>query len=383
MQSKLIYNDSQTLLASLALAGGPVRIGRAASCQLRVSDPSVADEHCCIGQEGERWLVESLSGAATYINAQEHPITKQPLRDRDLIRCGALWIQFICCDAAAAEVEGDPDAKDAKDAAADRCQTAERLAAELLSHKRDLSLAQSELAQATAKLAAASQAAAEQEAATAHLLSENKSLVNETEHLRTILQHKDQVIAEAREAPQSLMAELLAVRRQCEELTEQRKRLETERDASQIELSRRALTLTQAEEELRRLRYQSEQHERLLSASHDAGSELAKAVRKNSALVIELNQTREALAGIKEQLATCMKEVSVIVTELGVKVYALRAAVARQSLPGGAESAGAINDALDQILIHLSESDVQLQVLRKMADLAGAEAQPEAILAAS
>lgn len=34
-------------------------------------------------------------------------------------------------------------------------------------------------------------------------------------------------------------------------------------------------------------------------------------------------------------------------------------------------------------VLHLSESDVQLQVLRKMADLAGAEAQPEVIQAAS
>lgn len=386
-QSKLIYNDSQTLLASLALAGEPVRIGRGASCQLRVSDPTVADEHCCIGKEGALWMVESLSGAATYVNGQEHPITKQPLRDRDLIRCGALWIQFILCEAAA-QTDAGAESRDAtrdatRDGAPELRQTAERLEAELATYRRDLSLAQSELAQATAKLTAANQEATEQEAATAKLLNENRSLVREMEHLRTILNHKDQVIAEAREAPQSMMAELVAVRRQCDELTEQRKRLEVERDAAQLELSRRVLTLSQAEEELRRLRHQSEQHERLLGLSHDAGNELAKAVQKNSTLVIELNQTREKLARLREQLAVCLNEVSVIVTELGVKVYALRAAVARQGLTGGPESAAAIGAAIDQILGHLNESDVQLQILRKMTEVDRAETQPQIIQAAS
>lgn len=384
MQSKLIYNDSQTLLATLTLAGEPVRIGRGASCQLRVSDPSVADEHCVLWLEGRPeeplWMVESSSGAATYLNAQEHPITKQPLRDRDLIRCGALWIQFVLCDAAAA-----PAATSAPAATAPTSlrQTAEQLEAELLAQKRDLALAQSELAQATAKLAAASQQAAEQEAQTAHLLNENKSLVHEMEHLRTILQHKDQVIAEAREAPQSLMAELIAVRRSCDELTEQRKRLEVERDAVQFELSRRALTLSQAEEELRRLRHQSEQYERLLGASHDAGTELAKTVQRNSALMLELEKTRAQLTELRQQLAACVKAVTVIVTELGVKVYALRAAVARQSLAAGPDNGSTINDALDQILSHLNQSDVQLQVLRKLTELTGAEVQPQLLQAAS
>ena len=39
--------------------------------------------------------MESVAGADTFVNAQEHPISKHPLRSRDLIRCGGLWIQFI------------------------------------------------------------------------------------------------------------------------------------------------------------------------------------------------------------------------------------------------------------------------------------------------
>jgi len=201
--------------------------------------------------------------------------------------------------------------------------------------------------------------------------------VAEMEHLRAILQDKDQVIAESREAPQALMAELLAVRRQCEEELAQRRRVETERDAAQIDLSRRALALSQAEEELRKLRHQSEQHERLLTASHDAGGELAKAVAANSMLTMELTAAREKLATLKEQLNTCLKAISFIVIELGVKVYALRAAVARQGGLTEPESSKAINDALDQMLIHLNEGNVQLQLLRRLTD------QPEPAEAAS
>ena len=445
MQAKLIYCDLPRPLASTPLGDEPVRIGRAPSCQLRVSDFSVADEHCAVRREGDIWIVEAL-GADTYINDQELPITRHPLGHRDVIRCGSLWIQCIVTDAelspqlaqsvelkkesqallataatellqqkaqtqflqqekeallkelgalksAAAEPGRAPkeglgpeqqqqqqqqqELTTHKEAAATLRKTIEQLESELATGKRELALLQNELVQATSKSSAHSQLAQEHEATTAHLLNENKALVAEMEHLRAILQDKDQVIAEAREAPQALMAELLAVRRQCEEELAQRRRVETERDAAQIDLSRRALALSQAEEELRKLRHQSEQHERLLTASHDAGGELAKAVAANSMLTMELTAAREKLATLKEQLNTCLKAISFIVIELGVKVYALRAAVARQGGLTEPESSKAINDALDQMLIHLNEGNVQLQLLRRLTD------QPEPAEAAS
>ncbi|HRI49304.1 MAG TPA: FHA domain-containing protein [Pseudomonadota bacterium] len=437
MQAKLIYCDPPRPLASATLGDEPLRIGRAPSCQLRVSDFSVADEHCAVRREGDIWIVETL-GADTYVNDQELPITRHPLAHRDVIRCGSLWIQCIVMGAelspqlaqtpeltelnqgaqavlatAAAELmqqkaqtqflqqekeallkelaalkaapgeagradglaaEQQQELSAHKEAASALRKTVEQLESELAAQKRELALLQSELAQATSKTSAHSQLAQEHEAATAHLLNENKALVAEMEHLRAILQDKDQVIAEAREAPQALMAELVAVRRQCEEELAQRKRVETERDAAQIDLSRRALSLSQAEEELRKLRHQSELHERLLTASHDAGSELAKAVAANSALTVELTATRAKLAALQEQLGACLKAISFIVIELGVKVYALRAAVARQGGLTEPESNKAINDALDQMLIHLNEGNVQLQLLRRLTD----QPEPEA-----
>ena len=440
MQAKLIYCDLPRPLASAPLGDEPVRIGRASSCQIRVSDFSVADEHCSVRREGDIWIVETL-GAETYINDQELPITRHPLGHRDVIRCGSLWLQCIVTDAelspqlaqqvelnqgtqallaiAATELlqhkaqtqllqqekealvkelaalksnlteegraknEGlvseqqqEPTAH--QELTAKLRKTIEQLESELATQKRELALLQSELLQATSKSSAHSQLAQEHEATTAHLLNENKALVAEMEHLRAILSDKDQVIAEAREAPQALMAELVAVRRQCEEELAQRKRVETERDAAQIDLSRRALALCQAEEELRKLRHQSEQHERLMAASHDAGGELAKAIAANSVLTMELTATREKLAALQEQLDACLKAISFIVIELGVKVYALRAAVARQGGLDDPESSKAINVALDQMLSHLNEGNVQLQLLRRLTDRPEAEASAAA-----
>lgn len=432
MPAKLIYCDPPRPLASVILEGEAVRIGRSSSCQIRVSDFSVADEHCEVRREGERWVVEAL-GAATYVNDQELPIAKHPLRHHDIIRCGSLWIQYILTESDAAlspqlvdNVELSTSAQalltaaatelmqqkaqtqflqqeeealvkelaalksDAaysareqkesllfhqqqalaqqKEAAESLRKPVEQLASERLAQKRELSHLHSELAQAATQSSAHSRLAHEQEATTAHLLTENKALVAEMEHLRTVLHDKDQIIAEAREAPQTMMAELLAVRRQCEEETAGRKRAETERDAAQFDLSRRTMALAQAAEELRKFRHQNETHERLMAATYDAGSELAKAIAANSTLTVELAAAREKHLTLRNQLGTCLKAISFIMIELGVKVNALRAAVSR---PGGLpepENAKAVNDALDQLLLHLNEGNVQLQVLRQLTE---------------
>lgn len=433
MPAKLIYCDLPRPLASVVLEGEPVRIGRSPSCQIRVSDFSVADEHCAVRREGDLWVVEAL-GAATYVNDQELPIAKHPLRHHDIIRCGSLWLQYILTESDAARspqlvdhvelstsdqaslltaaatelmqqkaqtrfLQQEEEAlvkelaalkSDAaysareqkesllfhqqqalaqqKEAAESLRKPIEQLAAERLTQKRELSHLHSELAQAATQSAAHSRLAHEQEATTAHLLTENKALVAEMEHLRTVLHDKDQMIAEAREAPQTMMAELLAVRRQCEEETAGRKRAETERDAAQFDLSRRTMALAQAAEELRKFRHQNETHERLMAATYDAGSELAKAIAANSTLTVELAAAREQHLTLRDQLGTCLKAISFIEIELGVQVNALRAAVSRRGGLPEPENAKAVNDAFDQLLLHLKEGNVQLQVLRQLTE---------------
>ena len=71
---------------------------------------------------------------------------------------------------------------------------------------------QSRMAQATAKLAGATKQASDQGGG--HRALQRKQIPGGgLEHLRTILQPRDQVIEEARE-PRSMMAELVAARRQ-------------------------------------------------------------------------------------------------------------------------------------------------------------------------
>ncbi len=248
----------------------------------------------------------------------------------------------------------------------------EKLEIELTVQKREQAVAMNEMAQASERTAAANQLVRDHEEAMTKLLAENKGLIEEREHLRTILGSKDQMIAEAREAPQALMTELVQLRRQMEEATSHRKWMDAERDAAQLELSRRTLALGQAEEELRRLKHQNEQLERLSASKSDAGTELAKAVQENSALSVELKQTREQLAAVQKQLGTGHQGVALLVSELGAKVYALRAAIARVagSFPDQA-TGSSIQDTLDQILAHLNDGNSHVQALRTLAEKAG------------
>jgi len=219
------------------------------------------------------------------------------------------------------------------------------------------------------------QLAQEREESLARLLLENQALVTEMEHLRTILSHKDQMIAEVRQAPQALMAELVRLRQKCDEATAHGQWVEAERDAAQFELARRSLAHGQAEEELRRLRHHSEQLERLLAIRYDAGAELAKLVQEKSGLAVNLAQAREKLAALRQQLGSCLKGMSLLVIELGGRVYALRAAVARWAEAADFGSADSLHQALDQIMAHLDDSNEYLRGLRELDAVTEAELQ--------
>jgi chromosome segregation ATPase len=254
----------------------------------------------------------------------------------------------------------------------------EKLETELTVQKREQAIALNELAQANTRITAANQVVKEHEDGMTKLLAENRSLIEEREHLRTILASKDQMIAEAKEAPQTLLTELVQLRRQCEEATSQRKWMDAERDAAQLELSRKALALGQAEEEVRRLKHQNEQLERLAALKHDAGTELTKTVAENSAIATELAQTREQLAAVQKQLGVGHQGVSLLVSELGAKVYALRAAIARISGSFADQATGStIQDTLDQILAHLNDGNSHVHALRELAEKARPDARSE------
>ena len=44
------------------LSGGPVRIGRAAYCDVRIADPELADEECRLRPRGGTWQLVPIAG---------------------------------------------------------------------------------------------------------------------------------------------------------------------------------------------------------------------------------------------------------------------------------------------------------------------------------
>lgn len=453
MAAKLIHRDTQGQLKSYALEGDTVRIGSAPTCHISVNDGSLGLEHCMVQKEGDVWVVQDLGTPLhTFVNDAEEPIGKHPLRSRDVIRCGTLWIQLIddeplaavvapssVSDGASVQAVAAAAAKELvqqkalvqflqdekqslireltllKTAYGDLGRRAEstesererrermlalqqqdleghkesteqlraqitQLESDLATQKREFDLARSEAAQARSKAESAMQDSLEREQALAKLLSENKSLVAEAEHLRSILSHKDEVIQQARGTPDTVMTELVALRQKFDEITAKLTRIEAERDVAQTELARRSLAHEQAEEELRRLRHQHEHLERLTVSQSDAGADLTKALQQNATLTDDLTRLRERQAQLDQHLFTCLTGVEGIVTELGAKLYALRASLARGAATSSERApSGPVFDVMDQLLEHLNDGNAQLRVLRKLFEKSAATPVPPVV----
>ena len=450
MAAKLIHRDTQGQLRSHALDGGTVRIGSAPTCEISVNDGSLGLEHCTVQKEGDVWVVQDLGTPLhTFVNDAEEPVKKHPLRSRDVIRCGSLWLQLIddepavapssVSDGASVQAVAAAAAKELlqqkalvqflqdekqslireltllKTAYGDLGRRAEstesererrermlalqqqdleehkesteqlraqitQLESDLATQKREFELARSEAAQARSKAESAMQDSLEREQALAKLLSENKSLVAEAEHLRSILSHKDEVIQQARGTPDTVMTELVALRKQFEETTTKLTRIEVERDVAQTELARRSLAYEQAEEELRRLRHQHEHLERLTVSQSDAGADLTKALQQNATLTDDVTRLRERQKQLDQSLFTCLTGVEAIVVELGAKIYALRAALARGSATSSERApSGPVFDVMDQLLEHLNDGNAHLRVLRKLFEQSAATPTPPVV----
>lgn len=435
MQGKLIYSGPSESLFSAKLVDETVRIGRSAGCQIASAAPGLLDEHCAIKKEGDVWFAEALhSDGPVYINDREQPITRHPLRHRDVIRCGSLWLQLILDEETLPKLDGAAvpesvqavlataaqellqhkalvqirdaekqaltqelsalkstlgDAKPSSPASAvssedagELRETTERLRAqcaaletELATQKRECTVARVEFGELKAQAEAASQKLNEQTESVALLLSENKKLVADMERLRAILDQKDQLIAEAKEAPQALVTELAQLRLQHEQAAARLVTAEAEREAARAELARRSIAHEQAEEELRRLRVEAEALKKVAVGQHDASADLAKTAQENSVLSQELLSTRAELEAVRKQLADGLASVSKVVTELGARFYALRAAVARLEPPvADRRTISMLAEALDEILEHQNTGDAELRGLRKLAKDQGIQA---------
>ena len=176
-----------------------------------------------------------------------------------------------------------------------------------------------------------------------------------------------------------LVTELVQLRRQHEQLTAQLTIAEAERDDAQNNLQRRSKVYEQAEEGARRLRVEAETLRRVAVRQNDASVDLGKVAQENAVLTHELLAARTELEVVRKQLNDALATVSQVVTELGAKVYALRAAVARLEPPvANSRTISLLSEALDEILEQQNTGDAELRALRKLAKEQGVSvAAPE------
>ncbi len=71
----------------------PVRIGRGDTCELRLEDPGVWDQHLTLGlTPGLGFCLQTEANALARVNGQ--PLSQTVLRNGDTIELGAVRIQF-------------------------------------------------------------------------------------------------------------------------------------------------------------------------------------------------------------------------------------------------------------------------------------------------
>ncbi len=69
-------------------------IGRAASCELRIEEPSISSEHARLVRSDEGWrVVNLLSTNGVFVNGQK--VFSQALMDGDEIRLGRTRLRFV------------------------------------------------------------------------------------------------------------------------------------------------------------------------------------------------------------------------------------------------------------------------------------------------
>src|SRR4051794_36193269 len=100
MSAELIAVAGPLLGERFALGPGGLRIGRAATAQVRLTEAGVAPEHCAIRAAAAGYTaVDCHSGSGTYVNGMR--IREQALEPGDQIQIGETILAFREAGAAA------------------------------------------------------------------------------------------------------------------------------------------------------------------------------------------------------------------------------------------------------------------------------------------
>jgi hypothetical protein len=91
--SKLIVLDEQGRKIGSHRLGGTIQIGRAASCQIRLSDNYISQLHAKISERNGSWVVEDLGSTnGTYLNQRKVTVPTE-ISAGDRIRLGKTVVE--------------------------------------------------------------------------------------------------------------------------------------------------------------------------------------------------------------------------------------------------------------------------------------------------
>src|SRR5437868_1892952 len=93
--ARLVYRDAAGQEAAVDIsAAKPTYVGRAMECSIRTDDAMVSRKHTLIRYVNGEYIVEDLgSSNGTHIN--DVRVTRQALKNGDLLRCGSLLLRFV------------------------------------------------------------------------------------------------------------------------------------------------------------------------------------------------------------------------------------------------------------------------------------------------
>ena len=92
--ARLVYRGASGQDEAVEInASKPTYVGRAMECSIRTDDAMVSRKHTLIRYVSGQYIVEDLgSSNGTHIN--DRRITRDPLKNGDILRCGSLVLRF-------------------------------------------------------------------------------------------------------------------------------------------------------------------------------------------------------------------------------------------------------------------------------------------------
>ncbi len=346
-------------------SGQGVLIGREAeTCRVSIYDPMLSSVHAVVRQEGTAWIVEDRNSANhTYLNDSEQPVTRAVLSDKDVIRCASLWVQCRLPTQSSmptiSSLEAPPrnlsqlsehlavvtreaenlrlslrDANNQSNRAQgeyqslhDRAVQAEhqclelrakqdRLAADLTAVREKAARLEGELQERSTQFSEARREVNRLTAEAQRLTTQNDELQterntlivetnnarNETESLRQVNRERERTIEDLNAAASELERQLRLAREQNSARDAQMDRVLAERDRLREDRQGSQQILTKMEEELRTLRIDNTQLQRIVSGSSENGQLLTRQCSEVAALRIQSENAQKELVELRQQV---------------------------------------------------------------------------------